>query len=233
METTDEEELLRESPEDTVLVQVLGLDGYFPFIRFHELIAPLVGVEGILPDFEVIMEENCVPNVQGDLMATVEFFIKATDQNMAHALADFGAIELVLPCNGKSSKIVNFAMPEYNLNSRAAYREVFELKKRLPLIEKEYTSIGADRNGFKKPTLPSCFQDKEWFMRDECFPAINRKRKMGETLTRDEFYVLKSVKIVDTKALLARIDALYNEESDVWLLLRKYHLAGLFFKFHE
>lgn len=228
----DVNSLLRDSPHDSLFLQVFGLGGYVPFLRFHEAFMRNFGI--VLPACQVIMEDNCVPNKDGVLVKTSEFFIQVPDAAAASAVSKIEYIEVFLTPDFRSSRVVSLRKPNFNVDSRTAYRKVFELQKRLPVIEKEYASIGAVRESPNdKPVLPGLYRDKEWFMQEENFPAISRKRKTGTPLNAHDLYVLKRVRLVETKPLQARIDALFEEESEAWFTMRMYQLAGLSFQFHE
>ena len=220
--------LLKNKQEDNCMVQINGISRYVHASVFNEAFARIAATQQALSpssDFTVIAESNYYKYTPSH-PNTDEFFLKFKSEADAYYVLGLEKIHIFVDHSGR---IVQFTKPTQNTATRAAYRRITAIKARLPKINEEYASIGAIRTDAGKPRLPLNFHNKAWFMQEEHIPAIQRKRKAGEQLDAHEMGLLKNTVLVETEELNARIDVLYNEESDAWLSIRMYQLAGLKF----
>ena len=223
----DYSDLLKNTQEDNCMVQINGINRYVHASVFNEAFARIAATQQALSpsDFTVIAESNYYKYTPSH-PNTDEFYLKFKSEADACYVLGLEKIHIFVDHSGR---IVQFTKPTQNTATRAAYRRITAIKARLPKINEEYASIGAIRTDAGKPRLPLNFHNKAWFMQEEHIPSIQRKRKAGEQLDAHEMGLLKNTVLVETEELNARIDVLYNEESDAWLSIRMYQLAGLKF----
>jgi hypothetical protein len=218
----------KDSHLDEYVVQVCGLPGIIHPGHFQEAFIQgsrsLYDSVWVPKNFDLVMEANYCPDDQGNLVKKDEFFIKfKNEEDTCYALG----IEVIRV----AGCTVNLVAPAHNHATRVAYRKIHELMNRLPVIQQQYAAIGAVREyGHAKPTLPSTYKDKAWFLEKDRLPAWKRARAEGKALDSIAFQYLTKMRVTDTDKLNALIDNLYNEECDIWIALHEYRLGGVEFK---
>ena len=95
-------------------------------------------------------------------------------------------------------------------------------------IQAEYRTLGAvtDPNAsWSKPVLPPQLQDEAWFSQDANLPAMKRLRAQGKPLSREQYHVLVSFKVVNRGEIEARLQVLFDKEVDTRIELLEAQLA--------
>ena len=234
VDPVNEDELsfnLDDTPIDACTVGVTGISQdvlrhdmlRIAFVRVAKTDSP------IPVDFELKHEsiwDTCLDGVLRQFPLTCLVFKRESDADYVLGL---GNLEVWV--SPRLAVKVRFLPTRQNSATRVAYRKVSELMERIEQIEKEYTALEVVREyPTSKPTLPGHWVSKSTLMQPQLLPAMMRKRKAGQALDPKELSMLKAIEIVDLDSIIPKIDALYNEECDAWLTLRRYQITGLKFK---
>lgn len=222
---------LDDTPTDACTVGVTGVSQ--DVLRHDMLRIAFVRVaktDSPIPiDFDIKHEsiwDTCLDGVLRQFPLTCLVFKRESDADYVLGL---GNLEVwVNPCTAVK---VRFLRTRQNSATRAAYRKVSELMERIEQIEKEYTALGAVRDyPTSKPAPPKHWVSKSTLMQPQLLPVMMGKRKAGQALDHNELAMLKKIEVMDLDSIIPKIDALYNEECDAWLTLRRYQITGLKFK---
>lgn len=152
-----------------------------------------------------------------------ECYIQLKTTKAASYLASLSKIKFFH--DGTPSELqVTFATKDEN--HRVAFRKIGALMARLYVVSKELESIGINPvNWGSTPTLRM-----DGLVCEETFDANlrewERARTAGTPLTCQAWAALKSQTPINVKKRTAEMMALYNEECDILILLRKFQRAG-------
>jgi hypothetical protein len=121
----------------------------------------------------------------------------------------------------QAAHTIRLVAPEYDVVARDKLNEAGELVRALASIDDELARIGAVRDPVTGvPKLSPMLLDASYYAQPETLRAWKRARSVGAKLKSGEFEVLFHCRPAATAALIARLDALYQQESDVRLRLR-------------
>jgi hypothetical protein len=159
------------------------------------------------------------------------FLVFSNVKDARHALGLKEFTLIIKDGTGSTGIPVQFVKPAQNSATRETLRKIGGLVDRIKEIDDELKSIGAVREyGDGVPTVSSTTHlDKKWFAMN--MPEWERKRAAGLSLDRNAYVPLKWRKPVDSAKLQAKMKALYDEECDALMQLRKFQLDGIEFDF--
>jgi hypothetical protein len=155
-------------------------------------------------------------------------FIKFSTKEEASYALGLNDLIIYVKIDSSSSSTsfpVQFIQPTQTPATHSTLRCIGTLITRLGEIEKEFKNIGAERRimcGI--PTLKPEFMDKAVYMAK--LSAFKATRSSGALLDHNAHGLLISRKPVDTEALQALIQPLYNEECDILIQLRECQISG-------
>jgi hypothetical protein len=188
-----------------------------------------------LPDgLSVATEHNYTPDANGHLKPVTEYFLHFnTHQDVCYVLA-FKTIKAPFSwATGNASHYeIELTKPARDAATRALWRSIGEHIERVKAIDAEFLKMNVDRdnvNGFPQP--PKNVLDRSFFLDPKNLPQWESTRAAGGVLGHHAFAYLRSYTPINAATLQARITALYNEQCDALIQLRKHQLAGLEFLF--
>jgi hypothetical protein len=210
-----------DTPEDAKTVQVLNLKSDL-VLHLLPVLAKRCGVKA--SDFTLFPE--VVPDFHRNQVTNTYLACKTAE--LAQKLTRGGPVTMSYAHNPQTKAVMTvdvfFIKPTHNGATRAAFRRIDELKIRLSEIDREVTALGAKRTDLTKPRLPGNWMDQEdlgAFLR-----TVDKKRKAGKELELSDISKLKSAKVLPgVRAKKAAIDALWDEEVQIWVELRKLQLV--------
>ena len=210
-----------DTPEDAKTVQVLNLKSDL-VLRLLPVLAKRYEVEA--SDFTLYPE--VVPDFHRNQVTNTYLACKTAE--LAQKLTRGGPVTMSYAHNPQTQAVMTvdvfFTKPTHNGATRAAFRRIDELKIRLSAIDREVRALGANRTDLTKPRLPGNLMDQEdlgAFLR-----TVDKKRKAGKELELSDISKLKSAKVLPgVRAKKEAIDALWDEEVQIWVELRKLQLV--------
>ena len=219
---------------DARVVQVLGLNAQFgakasdfehsfSSAKGHPKMNPGFISDGLL----LTMERNYMLDGSGKVLPGTEdeFYITFRREEDASYVLGLQSLTLRYANVGRT---VGFTQPAKNLETRATFRKIGALVKRVRAIEGELKAMGAVWEGDGYKPGPK-YVDKSWFVTS--IAGMKRAREAGLSIDRHVYGALKGRKPVDMAKLEARIKTLYDEECDALIALREFQLSGVEFDF--
>jgi hypothetical protein len=210
-----------DTPEDAKTVQVLNLKTEF-VLRFLPILAKRYGAN--TSDFKLYPE--VVPDGRGNQVANT--YLACKTARLAYELTGGGPVTMSYGQNPQTGVLLTmdvfFIKPTHNGATRAAFRRIDELKKRLSAIDQECKGLGARRIDLGKPHLPNDWMDEKDL--GAFLHAIEKKRDAGKELAVLDVFKLKRAKwLPNVRDKKAAIDVLWDEEVQIWVELRKLQLV--------
>lgn len=235
------EQSLEDLPENRI-VQVLGLKekaGYaivahdfevsFDYVfeqQCHSKVRPELPRGRVL---SFVKESNYVINADKSLTEVDQYFLEFDRAKDAELALKLGIYQFWLWRNGAGHQFkITFVKPSCPPETRAIMRKVGDCVKVIRDIQAEYRTLGAvtDPNAsWSKPVLPPQLQDEAWFSQDANLPAMKRLRAQGKPLSREQYHVLVSFKVVNRGEIEARLQVLFDKEVDTRIELLEAQLA--------
>jgi hypothetical protein len=189
----------------------------------------------LLPDgFPVATEHNHIVAASGHLKPLTEYFLHFAKHEDVYRVLDLKPIHMPLVygqgCTGGAS--IQFVRPARDAATRALWRSIGEHIERVKAVDAEFVKMKVNRDDYNGcPGLPKDVIDRSFFLDPKKLPLWESTREVGGSLDHHAFAVLRNFTPINTAALQARITALYNEQCDALIQLRKHQLAGLEFIF--
>lgn len=150
-------------------------------------------------------------------------FERVDDACYALGLGDF------MLCFGGTGRYVKFSKPLQRSATRVMFRQIGALVGRVRVIREKYILMGVRLD----TGLPMVDDHKYWdkACSVKMLAGMKRKRETGQSLDRNDYGPLKSLKPVDMAKLQAQIKTLYDEECDCLISLREFQSNGAEFEF--
>jgi hypothetical protein len=173
----------------------------------------------------LLVDENYVPHaLTGELCVVHQHFIRFSTQELAdvfklhhHRFKLYSRID----ADVQAVHTIRLVAPEYDVVAREKLNEAGELVRELASIDDELARIGAVRDPVTGvPKLSPTLLDTSYYAQPETLRAWKRARSVGAKLKSAKFEVVFHRRLAATAALIAKLDALYQQESDVRLQLR-------------
>jgi hypothetical protein len=230
--------------------QILGLDSFIASGRILDLETSFQQYQDsqsnrefrrgpkpvLLPvGFSVATEHNHIVGItaSGHLKPLTEYFMHFAKHEDVCLVLDLQPINMPFVYkHGSSAASIHFVKPIRDAATRALWRCIGELVVRVSAIDAEFVRMKVSHdNGSGCPGLPKDVINRTFFLDANKLPAWESTRAAGGVLDGRAHSFLRCYTPINADALQARITALYNEQCDALILLRKHQLDGVEFVF--